>query len=408
MEAKEKFHSDVIRFEIDGIRMIGNNRTGSLIGLDDNGSKFVQEIMDGKNPEVAENIQPLYYAFRDGRFFSSDGEKENKLVSAYFHVTDRCNFHCVGCYSYVDGRNCKKDLALEQICRELDELAENGLEVIVFSGGEPFLREDIDQICKYAKDLGMYTKIITNGTMPHDRYKKALPYIDRISVSVDGYNERVSFIRDEGTMPKVLETVRMLKDEGAVVNLIFTLHHKNANYLYEYRQLAEDLGVTHNFSMLTTSPDDEAFKDYILTDEDFEIVKEYVNHNKAVITDSAMESEGLSCKSRCAAGKMMVSIAADGTVFPCHMLHVDELKLGNLLDKKLKDIIYSDTNPFLNLDINSLESCKSCKYAYLCGGGCRARSYLSTGSIYKNSDICDLSYSHLDKKFTSLKKVYGL
>ncbi len=408
MTVSERFHSDVIRFAIDGIEMIGNNRTGSLIGLDNNGVAFVSEILADKSPEITEGLEPLYQALKTGRFFKGNTEKENRILSAYFHVTDRCNFHCVGCYSYVNERNCKIDLSFEQICYELDELSENGVGLIVISGGEPFIRDDIDQICKYAKSLGMITRIITNGTMPHDRYKKAIPYLNQISVSVDGYNENVSFIRDKGTMPKVIETVKMLKNEGAAVNLVFTLHHLNSSYLNEYRMLAESLGVTHNFSILTTSSDDEALADYVLNKEDFDKVNEYLKQHRAIITDSALESEGLACKTRCAAGKMMVSIAADGTVYPCHMLHVDELKLGNLICTKLRDIVFSESNPFLNLDIHSIEDCKICKYGYLCGGGCRARSYLSRGSIYKNSDICEMSYKDLDKKFTRLKQMYGL
>ncbi|MBE5841271.1 MAG: radical SAM protein [Butyrivibrio sp.] len=408
MAVLEKFHSDVVNFQIDGIRMIGNNRTGSIIGLDDNGTNFVENIARGEEIDVTGENEILYSALKEGHYFVEDEKSENKIVSAYFHVTDRCNFHCLGCYSYVDSRNSKKDLSIEQLFYELDELAENGVKAIVISGGEPFLREDIDEICKYAKKLGMITNIITNGTMPDIRYKKALPYIDGISVSVDGYNEKTSFIRDKGTMPIVLGTVKMLKEQGANVNLIFTLHHKNASYLYHYKKLAEQLEVTYNFSILTASPKESIFADYVLRKEDFDYMEKFLNHNKAVITDSAMESEGLSCKSRCGAGKLLVSIAADGTVYPCHMLHVQELSLGNVLDSKLRDIVFNENNPFLNLDIHNIKECDSCKYGNFCGGGCRARSYLQTGSIYKNSDICGVSYNNLDRKFTGLKKAYGL
>lgn len=407
MVVSEKFHSDVVKFQIDGIKMIGNNRSGAIIGLDENGSKFVEGIIEGENIDITEDNQILYKAFKDGQFFSTE-DNENKIVSAYFHVTDRCNFHCVGCYSYVDERNNKKDLSIDQLYHELDELALNGVKSIVISGGEPFIREDIGEVCEYAKRLGIVTNIITNGTMPHDRYRKALPFIDEISVSVDGYNEKTSFIRDKGTMPRVLETVKMLKEHGARVNLIFTLHHKNAAYLNQYKLLAEQLGVTYNFSILTASPCDKTFSDYILRKEDFDFVEKFLEHNNVLITDSAMENLGLSCKSRCGAGKFLISIGADGTVYPCHMLHIKNLSLGNVLNSRLSEIVFKKSNPFLELDIHSIKGCSSCKYGTLCGGGCRARSYLQTGSIYENSDICSVSYNNLDKKFTNLKKAYGL
>lgn len=409
MIVKEQFHGDVVRFKIDGINMIGNNRTGSLIGLNDEGNKFINEIYNSGEAVVSQEIRQLYEALRNGGYFKDTKKSENRISSAYIHVTDNCNLHCIGCYSYIKERNKKKDLTYKEICYELDQLEENGVKVIVISGGEPFIRDDIDLICKYAKeDLGMVVQIITNGTMPYERYLKALPYIDAISVSVDGYQENVHFIRDEGIMPRVLKTVSFLKMHKANVNMIFTLHKKNAPYMKEYMKLANDLGTTFNFSMLTTDPFDEVFKDYVLGETEFDMIEDFLKHHRAVITDSAMEGECLSCKSRCGAGKLLVSVGADGTIYPCHMLHVDDLKLGNIFEKNLYSIVFRDDNPFLNLDISQIEGCSNCKYGNFCGGGCRARSYLSTGSIFSKADICEVSYHTLDKKFNRLKNAYGL
>ena len=91
--------------------------------------------------------------------------------------------------------------------------------------------------------------------------------------------------------------------------------------------------------MLTTSPFDEVFKDYTLRKEEFDMVEHFLKHHRAVITDSAMEGESLSCKSRCGAGRFLISISADGTIYPCHMLHIDDLKLGNIFEKDRKRLV---------------------------------------------------------------------
>lgn len=407
MVVNEQFQEDVVQFAVDGIEMIGNNRTGSLIGLSAEGRQLVEDIRESGSAEISQETSVLYEALKRGHYFL-DEAGEKRIESAYVHITDNCNLHCVGCYSYVKERNKKKDLTYEQICHELRELVQNGVKIIVISGGEPFLREDIDRICKYAKGLGVIVQIITNDTMPHERYLKALPYIDAISVSVDGYREDIHFIRDKGIMPKVIETVKFLKCHKEAVNLIFTLHRKNAPYMQKYLELAENLGTTFNFSMLTTSPDDKIFQDYILSDKELHMIEEFLRYNHARISDSAMEGESLSCKSRCGAGKLLVSVSADGTIYPCHMLHVEELKMGNVLEKHLHDIVFREDNPFLNLDIKKIQGCGECKYGNFCGGGCRARSYLETGSIYSKCDICGVSYTTLDKKFHQLKAAYGL
>lgn len=58
MVIKEQFQVDVIRFEVDGINMIGNNRTGSLIGLTDEGRKLIEDINSVGEGEVSQATEP--------------------------------------------------------------------------------------------------------------------------------------------------------------------------------------------------------------------------------------------------------------------------------------------------------------------------------------------------------------
>lgn len=58
MVIKERFQVDVVRFEVDGIKMIGNNRTGSLIGLTEEGSKMIDDIYSDGEAEITETTVP--------------------------------------------------------------------------------------------------------------------------------------------------------------------------------------------------------------------------------------------------------------------------------------------------------------------------------------------------------------
>ena len=62
--------------------------------------------------------------------------------------------------------------------------------------------------------------------------------INQLNISIDGYSEKTYFIRDKGIMPKVLDTVRRLKDL-IEINMIVTLHRKNIKYMKEYNELAK-------------------------------------------------------------------------------------------------------------------------------------------------------------------------
>lgn len=175
--------------------------------------------------------------------------------------------------------------------------------------------------------------------------------------------------------------------------------------MQQYQLLARELGVTFNFSLLTASNDNKVFKDYLLDKEEFMAVQEYLKRENIPIMDTAFETIGLQCKNRCGAGKNLVSIAADGTVYPCHMLHIPQLSLGNIFEMSLEEIVYNVNNQFLNINVDLMNGCNSCKYKYFCGGGCGARSYLSTGSIYERCDLCETNYKFIEDNFNDLKKL---
>ncbi|MBU3110231.1 radical SAM/SPASM domain-containing protein [Clostridium lacusfryxellense] len=409
MILKENFHENILQFEVDGIHMIGNSATGVFLGLDEQGRHLVSKIIEKSDSiDISQNDEDLINAMHRNSFFKKEENVPPYISSAYVHVTDKCNLHCVGCYSYVDDRNIKIDLTFEELCEIFDKLNEVNIKQVVISGGEPFIREDFSNVCKYAHSLGISLMVISNGTMPLEAYAEALPYIKAISISVDSYDKNISFIRDRGIMPKVIETIEFLRDK-IPTKMIITLHKKNAMHMKEYAKLSKILNVPFNFSVLTVDINNLIFKDYLLDDNDFKLMSEYLEDQKdIVIQDSPMDGFSLQCKTRCEAGRHLISIGADGSVYPCHMLHKDELKLGNILNQNLKDIVFTKKNPFLNISVDQIEGCTDCKYKYFCGGNCRARSYLSTHSIYENDNLCEVSYSHIESKFENLKKMYKL
>lgn len=142
----------------------------------------------------------------------------------------------------MEDRNSKKDLPTEKIYYILEQLHNSQTKTIVISGGEPFYRNDLADICKYAKSLGINTRIISNGTFSPEKYLEVIPHITELDISVDGYNEETSFIRDKGIMPKVLKTLMELKGK-VPLHMIVTLHKKilslcsNINYLQENLEL---------------------------------------------------------------------------------------------------------------------------------------------------------------------------
>lgn len=418
---KLKFHKDVKLFDIDGIHMIGNFNNHSIIGLTPEGLNLVKSIMNGDINHIdqinfdslSDNLKTLLDALSESKYF--DPDVDHKLTSAYLHVTDNCNLHCVGCYSYKDRRNERENLSTGDIKRMIRILADNGVSFLVISGGEPFLRDDLSEILKFAKeDVKMeHLSIISNGTMSLDRYEKAIPYLNNISISIDGYDTNSRFIRDPGIMPIVFDTITNLKDKckknNCTLALIATLHNKTSPIIKKYAQLSNDIDVPLSFSILTVDYSNPLFKNYILTDTDYKMMYDYLSENNdIVINDSLVGQVGIFANKGCGVGKGIISIGADGTIYPCQMLHCDELSLGNLLYDDLNEVLNSNKNIFKNIYVDNLTECNECKFKYICGGGCRASSYYQHKDVLHPEVSCKQAKIHFQDLIDSIKKQYSI
>ena len=188
-----KFHSEVVLFDFEGIPLIGNYDTGYVIGLTNEGlGGCKQALMSDVAKEEFDSVDPFLFKYLNlGKYFDRVTKNENLLESAYLHVTQRCNLSCRGCYSDNSQRNNIPDAPLEDIKKALNNLSTCGLKNLIISGGEPFLRKDLPEIIRYAKEECCISSIavLTNGTVVDDSALRQMrEYVDKISVSFDGYS----------------------------------------------------------------------------------------------------------------------------------------------------------------------------------------------------------------------------
>jgi MoaA/NifB/PqqE/SkfB family radical SAM enzyme len=102
-----------------------------------------------------------------------------------FEVSAICNMDCKFCFA--NWRENRKQLPLEKVKSIIDKLKEYGIEAINLTGGDPLLRNDIVDICKYCKEKGIMTIISTNGIELMNK-KGVLQYIDSINLPLDSFN----------------------------------------------------------------------------------------------------------------------------------------------------------------------------------------------------------------------------
>jgi Molybdenum cofactor biosynthesis enzyme len=111
-----------------------------------------------------------------------------KISFLCFEVSSKCNMNCKFCFA--EWRDYKEQLSIEKIKYIIDKLISYGLEAINLTGGDPLLRDDIIDICKYCKEKGLMTIISTNGIKLQDD-KDILHYIDSINLPLDSCSELI-------------------------------------------------------------------------------------------------------------------------------------------------------------------------------------------------------------------------
>lgn len=403
-----KFGDNVRIFRVKNIQMIGNRNNSIVIGLDKEGEELIAAVQTGNvsSLTLTDNQKHLLQTLQENGFFNNTFNECQGIDTAYLHVNSTCNLHCLGCYSYVENRNKKQELSLEQWKKIIKNLKSKGIKNIVISGGEPFLREDLSEICRIIKEKSINLEVITNGTMPIEKYEKALCFIDALNISIDGYNSKTSFIRDKGIMSKVLSTVEELKNK-VPLKLIVTLHKKNVPFMKEYEKLAKRLNVFMSFSIFTVDFNQDIFKEYKFDDNDFIDIGENITNseNGIVILDTPSEDVGITYREGCGFGKHGISVAYNGDIYPCHMLHCAECKMGNICEQSITDIMKKPNFDTKCITLDEIEECNICEYKYLCGGACRGRAYLFTGDIRKRDPYCLAARQFYDNFFAQYQSI---
>lgn len=171
-------------------------------------------------------------------------------VSGAIEPTLRCNLQCIHCYIPTNYR-ARRELTYEQICQILDEIAEEGCLWLLFTGGEPFVRDDFLDIYTYAKKKGMIITIFTNGTLitPEiaDYLAECPPFVVKITLygmTQETY-ERITGVR--GSYKRCLQGIEMLMERKIPLELRTVVMAKNFHELGAMKRYAEELGVDFAF-----------------------------------------------------------------------------------------------------------------------------------------------------------------
>jgi 12,18-didecarboxysiroheme deacetylase len=171
---------------------------------------------------------------------------KDKRPVVVWNVTRRCNLKCVHCYAHAKNTSFDNELSTDQGKQLIDDLAEFGSPVMLFSGGEPLVRKDLPQLAAYAVEKGMRAVISTNGTLITPEMARNLKEIglSYVGISLDGMEEINDRFRGvSGAFRSALEGIKNSQAAGIKVGLRFTVNKFNVNEIPKIFQLLEEMDI---------------------------------------------------------------------------------------------------------------------------------------------------------------------
>lgn len=309
-----------------------------------------------------------------------------RISKAYIHITQRCNLNCFYCYN--KGNANKKDvLCTEEWMMVLQNLYVEGVRSFVFTGGEPFLRDDIVELVKSLPSDCDKT-VLTNGTLLHGEKREVLKYVNCLIVSFDSLDCLINDANRKNSINyNILGNLRDVasdyKDKISVRTVVTRNNYKEIRELMDY--VENELGFRFIVSecLPNSLSEAEQFVPFFCLD---------------------VPKQSISGINSCGAGSSVVAIDSNADVYPCQNLIRPMFRIGNVLQKNWKTNL--STNKWvkqLQCDVSFVKGCKKCMYKYLCGNGCKAICYNLYGKMnQKNFFMC----KYLEEK--SERKIEGL
>ena len=349
--------------------------------------------------------------------FSPDVVPTPRLV--FWETTGACNLRCVHCRREWDDAP-PNELSTNEVKHHIIDAIVDARwgSILVFSGGEPLMRPDLFELLEYARARGVISALATNATLVDPTLAKRLADlgVSRVSVSLDGPDAPThdAFRGLPGSFDQAVAGIGALRDAGIDVQINVTFTKKNRDDAVAMIDLVQKLDACaiHVFLLVPVGcgvdlPEDIRLEpdeveklltlfDAEATERDLEIRATCAPQAQRIRRQRARARErkglpvgrGLAASSKgCLAGGGILFIDAIGKVFPCGYL---PLSVGDIREQPLPEILQESKLLASLRDAKLLEGrCQGCEFDAVCGG-CRARSYGTTGGLFGEEPSCPM------------------
>ncbi len=323
-------------------------------------------------------------------------------------LTYRCPLQCPYCSNPLEIAKYSNELSTEDWFRVMQQARKMGAAQLGFSGGEPLVRKDLEELIAEARKLGYYTNLITSGVGMDENRVKAFKEagLDHIQISFQASNEELNnFLGGTKSFQHKYEMARVVKKYEYPMVLNIVLHRKNIDQIRDILDMTVELKADYvelastqyyGWSRVNV---DQLLPTKEQLDNAEKVAMEYQEKMKGkskiiyVIPDY-FENRPKKCMNGW--GNIFLTIAPDGSALPCHAAgQLPGLDFPNVRDHSI-EWIWNDSpdfNKFRGLDWMK-EPCRSCPEKEKDLGGCRCQAYMLTGDARNADPVCDKSPHH--------------
>ncbi len=358
----------------------------------------------------------------------------DKKPVVVWNMTRRCNLKCVHCYARSEDISYDNELTHDQSIAMIDDLAEFGVPVLLFSGGEPLVHPRLVEYAQYAVSKGMRAVISTNGTLITKEKAQTLKDIglSYVGISLDGLESTHDMFRGvPGSFRRAMAAIENCQAAGIKVGLRFTINKRNVKDIPGIFDLLEEKNIPRAcfYHLVYSGRGSEIAKEDLTHEETRQVLDLIMDrtkdlhdreHPKEILTvdnhadgpylylrmlkedprRAAEVLELLEMNEGNNSGRGIGCISWDGEVYPDQFWR--EKSLGNIKDRPFSQIWTDESNDFL-MKMKDKKNyvkgrCAQCRWLSICAGNFRARAESVANDPWDADPACYLTDDEIKKE----------
>lgn len=320
-----------------------------------------------------------------------------------WEITAQCNLSCPHCYSAAAKRP-HDELTMEECRQTIEAMSRIGVGMIGWTGGEPLLCEELEELMIYAGERNIKSSITTNGVLLDEARILSLKKagISSIQISIDGatpeVHHRMRLTTDE-EFSKIIEAIHLSKKHNIKLFIATLVGQENLDDAREMIEMVRREGLERiRFCGFTPVGRGKGSK-----------IKDRLAFNERMrdLYNFALEAQldGMVMPMfdppfgpvppgfdfhECIAGKETFYLKSNGDVFPCTSLLNKEFRVGNIRQRPLEEI-WNDPaiETIADFPREKIEGhCRDCDNFSRCRGACRGVTFAHTGNLTASFPVC--------------------